>query len=87
VLVDGVQIGGVQTAHASHAAGQSDQLTVQGNWGTAPHDAAVVFLNDAYDGTPSTDRNLYVNGATYDGHSVSDAQQTMLSAGVHHFGI
>ena len=87
VFVDGTQIGGVQTAHASHAAGQSDQLTVQGNWGSGSHDAAVVFLNDAYDGTPSTDRNLYVDGASYDGVSVDGAHQALLSAGSHHFGI
>jgi hypothetical protein len=87
VFVDGTQIGGVQTAHASHAAGQSDQLTVQGNWGSGSHDAAVVFLNDAYNGTPSTDRNLYVDGASYDGVSVDGAHQALLSAGSHHFGI
>src|SRR6185312_16231680 len=53
VFVDGTQVGGIKTAHASHAAGQSDQLTVLGNWGSGPHDASIVFLNDAYNGTSS----------------------------------
>src|SRR3984893_13965147 len=77
VLVDGTQIGGIQTAHASHAVGQSDHLLVQGNWGSGTHDAAVVFLNDAYDGTPTTDRNLYVDGACYDGVSVDGGHKAL----------
>ena len=32
-----------------------------------PHAVTVRFLNDAYAGTPSLDRNLYVNGISYDG--------------------
>jgi beta-glucanase (GH16 family) len=87
VSVDGVQVGGVQTAHASHAAGQSDQLTVEGNWGSGTHDVAVTFLNDAYDGSPSTDRNLYVDGASYDDASANGAQQTLMSAGTVHFNV
>ena len=70
VSVDGVQIGGTLTAHASHAAHQDDLLTVEGNWAPGNHTVFVHFLNDRWDGTPSTDRNLYVDGATYDGATV-----------------
>jgi beta-glucanase (GH16 family) len=87
VLVDGTQIGGIQTAHASHAAGQSDHLLVQGNWGSGTHDAAVVFLNDAWDGTPATDRNLYIDGATYNGVDVNGAQHAQMGMGAFHFSI
>lgn len=87
VLVDGTQIGGIQTAHASHAAGQSDHLLVQGNWGSGTHDAAVVFLNDAWDGTPATDRNLYIDGATYNGVDVNGAQHAQMGTGAFHFSI
>ncbi|WP_271570223.1 carbohydrate-binding domain-containing protein [Bradyrhizobium sp. CCBAU 11386] len=65
VSVDGVQIGGTLTAHASHAAGQDELITVQGNWAPGDHTVLVHFLNDRWDGTPQTDRNLYVDGATY----------------------
>ena len=34
------------------------------------------FLNDAYRGTAATDRNLYVEGATYNGAAVAGAATT-----------
>lgn len=67
ISVDGVQVGGTLTATAFHAAGQDQTVTVLGNWGSGLHAASVDFLNDNYSGTPSTDRNLYVDGASYDG--------------------
>lgn len=67
VLVDGVQVGGTQTATASHAAGASQVVTLTGNFGTGPHSVAITFINDAYGGTAATDRNLYVGSITYDG--------------------
>src|SRR5690242_18069901 len=86
VFVDGQQIGGTQTAHASHAAGQSDQVTVQGSWGGGSHDVTVQFLNDLWNGTPSTDRNLYVDGASFDGID-AHVQQALMSAGNFDFNV
>ena len=71
VKVDGVQVGGTMTAHASHALGQSDLVTLQGNWGAAAHKVEVNFLNDAWGGSADLDRNLYVDSITYDGHAVA----------------
>ncbi|WP_407174314.1 carbohydrate-binding domain-containing protein [Bradyrhizobium sp. STM 3562] len=70
VSVDGVQVGDTLTAHASHAAGQDELVTVDGNWAPGDHSVLVHFLNDRWDGTPQTDRNLYVDGATYNGAAV-----------------
>lgn len=67
IAVDGTQIGGVQTVTASHVAGQNQAVTLNGAWGTGQHTVAVDFLNDAYGGTYSTDRNLYVSSISYDG--------------------
>ena len=72
VLVDGVQVGGVYTATASHAAGAWQAVTIGGNFGSNPQQVAVQFLNDAWGGSAATDRNLYVaslalNGQTYQG--------------------
>ena len=67
VLVDGVQVGGTQTATALHASGQSQNITLTGNFGPGPQTVAVQFINDAWGGTAATDRNLYVNSITYDG--------------------
>ena len=64
VSVDGNQVGGVQAATASHAAGQTQSLTVLGNFGTTQHAVSVAFLNDAYGGSSATDRNLYVDSVT-----------------------
>ncbi len=73
VAVDGKQIGGTQTATASHAAGQTQTIDVLGNFAAGNHTATVNFLNDGYGGSSTTDRNLYVTGATIDGSTVSGA--------------
>ena len=66
VTVDGKQIGGVQTATASHNTGQSQTFDIEGSFGLGSHTVGVTFLNDAYAGA-GMDRNLYVTGASYDG--------------------
>jgi hypothetical protein len=70
VSVDGKQIGGTQTATASHAAGQSQEYDIKGPFAAGQHTATVTFLNDAWGGTAATDRNLYVTGAKIDGTTV-----------------
>ncbi len=72
VYVNGVQIGGVLTATAIHGAGQSQALTVNGNFGTGAQTVSVKFLNDAYGGSAATDRNLYVNSISYKGTTVTE---------------
>ena len=73
VFVDGHQIGGTQTTTALHGAGQTQTFNVLGTFAAGSHTATVDFLNDAYGGSPSTDRNLYVDGATIDGSVVPGA--------------
>ena len=71
VAVDGTQIGGVQTASAYHSVGQDDITTVFGNWAVGQHAVTVTFVNDAYGGAPTRDRNLYLDDVSYDGRHVS----------------
>jgi hypothetical protein len=72
VNVDGQQIGGVQTATASHSAGQDETFAFAGNWAPGAHTVTVTFVNNfLYPGTTG-DRNLYVDGVTYDGQTVSN---------------
>jgi hypothetical protein len=73
VAVDGKQIGGTQTATALHAAGQTQTFDVMGNFAAGHHTATVNYLNNLCAGTASTDRNLYVTGATIDNSVVSGA--------------
>jgi Ca2+-binding RTX toxin-like protein len=70
VKVDGVQIGGTFTAHALHAGGTSDTLKVNGDWAVGNHIVAVEFVNDYAEGSAGTDRNLYIDSATYNGAAV-----------------
>ncbi len=81
VSVDGQQVGGILTATASHAAGQSQAVTLNGNWGAGPHQVSVDYLNDAWGGTPSADRNLYVTGASYDNVAASNANLGLYNSG------
>jgi len=67
VSVDGKQVEGVLAASALHSLGQDDTITVKGYFGPGSHTLAVNFLNDAYGGSPTADRNLYVDAVTYDG--------------------
>lgn len=87
IAVDGLQVGGVQTATASHASGATQEFDVLGSFAPGPHSVAVDFLNDLYAGTPTTDRNLYVNSATIDATVVPGATLTELSAGSQGFAL
>ena len=85
VSVDGTQIGGTQTVVASHAAGQQQEFDVLGNWSSGSHQVKITFLNDAYGGSAATDRNLYVNSATYNGSTVSNAASALYWTGSNYF--
>ncbi len=87
VAVDGTQVGGAQTVVASHSAGQQQEFDVLGNWSSGSHQISITFLNDAYGGTTETDRNLYVNSATYNGSAVSNAASSLYSQGSNYFEI
>src|SRR6202035_4684938 len=60
VSVDGHQIGGTQTATASHAAGQTQTFNVLGTFAAGSNTVTVNFLNDAYCRSPRTHRHLDV---------------------------
>ena len=85
IKVDGVQIGGTLTASALHGLGQTDTVDVQGNWAAGNHSVAVTFLNDLYGGGAG-DRNLYVEGATYNGAAVPNGAVSLWDAGTKSIG-
>jgi hypothetical protein len=86
VSVDGTQLGGTFTSTASHAAGQEQSFTFKGDWAPGSHSVTVNFLNDAYSGTATTDRNLYVDKITCDGASVGQSLQ-LFSGGPQSFTV
>lgn len=87
ITVDGQQIGGVYTATASHAAGQTQAIVVPGNLAAGPHSIGVTFLNDAYGGAPTLDRNLYVDSASLDGTTINDSTMAFRYAAAQTFDL
>ncbi len=81
VSVDGTQVGGVQTAVASHTAGLAQEFDVSGNWAAGTHQVAVDFINDAWGGTATTDRNLYVDSASFNGAALLNSPIEQYSNG------
>ena len=86
VTVDGRQVGGVYTATASNATGQSQAISVPVTLPAGWSNVGVTFLNDAYDGSPSSDRNLYLDEATFDGQVVS-GKQALVTDGTATFAV
>lgn len=86
VTLDGVRVGGVQTATASRAAGQSQLVHVKGDFGHGARKIGVRFLNDHWGGTPSMDRNLYVTSVAVNG---TDTRQSaaLFSSGLKTFDV
>jgi endoglucanase len=64
--VDGKQIAGPTAVTTPHGSGFED-FTFQGDFGAGPHAVAIHFINDAWGGSASTDRNLYVGGIEFNG--------------------
>ena len=85
VSIDGKQVGGTQTATASHGAGQTQTFNILGSFGAGSHTAAVNFLNDAYGGSAATDRNLYVGTASVDGTTIPGPGLFLMSGGPQSF--
>lgn len=80
VSVDGVSLPGVFSTTASHAQGSWQEVDAWGNFGIGPHTVQLTFLNDSYQGTAATDRNLYVQNVALNG-SVLAVNQSLLSTG------
>jgi len=84
VSVDGTQVGGTQTVTALHGTG-TQAFDLLGTYAAGAHDVTVNFLNDLYGGSPTTDRNLYVNGASIDGAAVAGSALTEMAGGPQSF--
>jgi beta-glucanase (GH16 family) len=89
LFVDGAQVGGIYDVSALHNNGQWQDIVVNGNFGSGPHNVAIDFINHAasgayYDsatGAVHNTRQLYVGYINFDG------QQYDKSAVVSNTGI
>ena len=74
--VDGKQVGGDYTASALHSSGDAGTFLLTGNWSSGVNSVQVGFINDAYGGVASEDRNLYVNSIPYNGTTYNGTTHT-----------
>lgn len=72
ISIDGKTLG-TETVTAHQSSGKPQVFTFSGDWGAGSHTVAIEFMNDAYGGSPSTDRNLYLDSLTFDGTQYSSA--------------
>jgi hypothetical protein len=81
VSVDGKQVGGDYTASALHSSGDSGTFLLTGKWDMGINNVQVKFINDAYGGSSSEDRNLYVNSVAYNGVTYAGTTDPLYSNG------
>lgn len=86
ISIDGKTLGGTLTAHALHSSGTDDTINIDCNLGAGHHNVSIRFLNDAWGGTASTDRNLYVDGVAVNGNPIAGASAALHSNGTQAFG-
>lgn len=85
VTIDGQQVGGTYTATASHAAKQSQAITVSTSLTTGAHEVGVSFVNGDTGSTASTERRLYLNSASLNGTTISGSTATFPYLGTAEF--
>ena len=73
VTVDGVQIGNVRTVTAQHASGQTQNVVINGDFGSGSHEVRVNFLNDYSNDEKTIARVLYVEDVSFNGASYGSA--------------
>ena len=80
VYVDGQQAGGTYDITAHHSQGQTQTITIPGNFDpTVAHQVQIKFINDAWDGTSATDghdRNVYIGAISLNGVTINGSQGT-----------
>jgi hypothetical protein len=80
VTLDGVVLVADGVATASHAAGAHNLVELHPVLTAGPHNLVITFTNDAWGGSASTDRNLYVDAISLNGLDLGK-QAALLSAG------
>jgi Ca-dependent carbohydrate-binding module xylan-binding/Family of unknown function (DUF6298) len=87
VSVDGRQLGGPRSVTALHGSGADQAFALGDDFGAGAHTVAVSFVNDAYGGSPQTDRNLYVGSIDYHRVRYADASASLYDEGTTRFTI
>ncbi len=72
---------------ALHDASKTQSFTFTGNWGAGSHTIGVGFVNDAYGGSASEDRNLYIQGVAVNGSDIFSGVKAQDSNGISNFTV
>jgi hypothetical protein len=87
LYIDGKTVTTPQSVTALHDQNATQAFTYTGNLGAGTHTIGVAFVNDAYGGSASEDRNLYINGLTLNGASVFSGVKAQDANGTSNFTI
>jgi predicted Zn-dependent protease len=81
IKANGEQMGATTSVSALHDQGETQTFTYTGDWSGSAPSVEIDFVNDAYGGSSSTDRNLYVDQVSYNGQALLTAPQELLQSG------
>lgn len=87
VAVNGVRLGDENVVVADRARGERQNFSFAANLGTGAGVVTINFVNDAYGGTPATDRNLAVEDIFINGQSVLPEPVLLNSGGENNFPV
>jgi len=92
VYVDGHQVGGTYDITAHHSLGETQTITIAGNFDpTVAHDVQVQFVNDLWDGSAPNadghDRNVYVSSISLNGTTIQGENFTSNNASLGEDGL
>ena len=73
------QVGGTLTADVLRSSGDTGVFNLTGSWGSGMHNVQIRFINDAWGGTTTTDRNLFVSSIAYDGTIYADTSAKLFA--------
>ena len=87
ISIDGGGAVATGSVSALESLGKTQAISISTILSAGKHDIAVSFLNDAYGGSATTDRNLYVKGISLNATPVIGANAQLYSTGTSHFTI
>jgi hypothetical protein len=87
LYVDGKAMTAPTVVSALQDANKTQGFTFTGNWGAGTHKIGIAFVNDAYGGSASEDRNLYVDGVAVNNTTVFSGTNELHTNGTDTFTV
>jgi hypothetical protein len=87
LYIDGKAVTTPAVVTALRDANDTQSFTFTGNWGAGSHTIGVGFVNDAYGGSASEDRNLYIQGVAVNGSDIFSGVKAQDSSGISNFTV